>query len=45
MLWTVISFSILTLLCAFAPNPWIFGLLSSSRASASAASCRRHSRW
>jgi len=27
MLWTVISFSILTLLCAFAPNPWIFGLL------------------
>src|SRR3954471_983858 len=27
MLWTVISFSILTLACAFAPNPWIFGLL------------------
>ncbi len=27
MLWTVISFSILTLLCAFAANPWIFGLL------------------
>jgi AAHS family benzoate transporter-like MFS transporter len=27
MLWTVISFSILTLLCAFAPNPWIFGML------------------
>ena len=27
MLWTVISFSVLTLLCAFAPNPWIFGLL------------------
>src|SRR5690349_18614793 len=27
MLWTVISFSILTLLCAFAPNPWMFGLL------------------
>ena len=27
MLWTVIGFSILTLLCAFAPNPWIFGLL------------------
>jgi MFS transporter, AAHS family, benzoate transport protein len=27
MLWTVISFSILTLLCAFAPNPWVFGLL------------------
>jgi MFS transporter, AAHS family, benzoate transport protein len=27
MLWTVITFSILTLLCAFAPNPWIFGLL------------------
>ena len=27
MLWTVISFSILTLLCAFAPNPWMFALL------------------
>jgi MFS transporter, AAHS family, benzoate transport protein len=27
MLWTVVSFSVLTLLCAFAPNPWIFGLL------------------
>ena len=27
MLWTVIGFSILTLLCAFAPNPWIFALL------------------
>jgi AAHS family benzoate transporter-like MFS transporter len=27
MLWTVISFSVLTLLCAFAPNPMIFGLL------------------
>src|SRR3954453_9731633 len=27
MLWTVISFSVLTLLCAFAPNPWVFGLL------------------
>jgi MFS family permease len=27
MLWTVISFSVLTLFCAFAPNPWIFGLL------------------
>jgi AAHS family benzoate transporter-like MFS transporter len=27
MLWTVISFSVFTLLCAFAPNPWIFGLL------------------
>ncbi|MGS0687628.1 MFS transporter [Nakamurella sp. GG22] len=27
MLWTVVSFSILTLLCAFAPNPWVFGLL------------------
>jgi benzoate transport len=27
MLWTVVSFSVLTLACAFAPNPWIFGLL------------------
>jgi len=27
MLWTVVSFSVLTLLCAFAPNPWLFGLL------------------
>jgi AAHS family benzoate transporter-like MFS transporter len=27
MLLTVIAFSVLTLLCAFAPNPWIFGLL------------------
>jgi MFS transporter, AAHS family, benzoate transport protein len=27
MLWTVITFSVLTLLCAFAPNPWIFGVL------------------
>jgi benzoate transport len=27
MLLTVVSFSVFTLLCAFAPNPWIFGLL------------------
>ncbi|MCU1660021.1 MAG: major facilitator superfamily 1 [Pseudonocardia sp.] len=27
MLLTVAAFSLLTLLCAFAPNPWIFGLL------------------
>jgi AAHS family benzoate transporter-like MFS transporter len=27
MLLTVVGFSVLTLLCAFAPNPWIFGLL------------------
>ena len=27
MLVTVISFSVLTLLCAFAPNPWVFGVL------------------
>jgi benzoate transport len=27
MLWTVISFSALTLLCAFAPNPMTFGVL------------------
>ena len=27
MLWTVISFSVLTLLCAFAPNPLTFGIL------------------
>jgi AAHS family benzoate transporter-like MFS transporter len=27
MLWTVISFSVLTLLCAFATNPWLFGFL------------------
>src|SRR3954470_1069393 len=27
LIWTVISFSVLTLLCAFAPNPWVFGLL------------------
>jgi MFS family permease len=27
MLLTVVGFSLLTLLCAFAPNPWIFGLL------------------
>src|SRR6478609_4626334 len=27
MLWTVISFSALTLLCAFAPNPEVFGVL------------------
>jgi MFS transporter, AAHS family, benzoate transport protein len=27
VLWTVIIFSVLTLACAFAPNPYIFGLL------------------
>jgi len=27
MLWTVISFSVFTLLCAFAPNPEVFGVL------------------
>ncbi len=27
MLWTVIAFSALTLACAFATNPWFFGLL------------------
>jgi MFS transporter, AAHS family, benzoate transport protein len=27
MLWTVIAFSLLTLACAFATNPWFFGLL------------------
>ena len=27
MLWTTISFSVLTLLCAFAPNPLAFGVL------------------
>ncbi len=27
MLWTVIAFSLLTLACAFATNPWLFGLL------------------
>jgi benzoate transport len=27
MLWTVITFSVLTLACAFPTNPWIFGLL------------------
>jgi len=27
MLLTVIGFSVLTLLCAFAPNPWVFALL------------------
>ena len=27
MLWTVIGFSVLTLLCAFAPNPTIFAML------------------
>jgi AAHS family benzoate transporter-like MFS transporter len=27
VVWTVIIFSILTLACAFAPNPWVFGLL------------------
>jgi AAHS family benzoate transporter-like MFS transporter len=27
MLWTVIAFSVLTLACAFATNPWFFGLL------------------
>ena len=27
MLWTMISFSVLTLLCAFAPNPTVFGVL------------------
>src|SRR4051794_41897861 len=27
LIWTVISFSLLTLLCAFPPNPWVFGLL------------------
>jgi MFS family permease len=27
MLWTVVSFSVLTLLCAFAPNPRLFGVL------------------
>jgi MFS transporter, AAHS family, benzoate transport protein len=27
MLWTVIAFSVLTLACAFATNPWLFGLL------------------
>ena len=27
VLLTVVAFSVLTLLCAFAPNPWVFGLL------------------
>lgn len=27
MIWTVVAFSVLTLACAFAPNPWVFGLL------------------
>jgi MFS family permease len=27
VIWTVILFSILTLACAFAPNPWVFGSL------------------
>ena len=27
MLWTVIAFSVLTLACAFATDPWFFGLL------------------
>src|SRR4051794_39030611 len=27
MLWTVVSFSVLTLACAFATNPWMFGVL------------------
>jgi benzoate transport len=27
MLWTVVAFSVLTLACAFATNPWFFGLL------------------
>jgi AAHS family benzoate transporter-like MFS transporter len=27
VVWTVIVFSLLTLACAFAPNPWVFGLL------------------
>ena len=27
ILWTVVGFSTLTLACAFAPNPWFFGLL------------------
>jgi AAHS family benzoate transporter-like MFS transporter len=27
MLWTVVAFSVLTLACAFATNPWWFGLL------------------
>jgi MFS family permease len=27
VVWTVIAFSILTLACAFAPNPFVFGLL------------------
>src|SRR5919112_2734685 len=27
VVWTVIIFSVLTLACAFAPNPWVFGLL------------------
>jgi MFS family permease len=27
MLWTVIAFSVLTLACAFATNPWVFALL------------------
>src|SRR3954451_12755592 len=25
--WCVVVFSVLTLACAFAPNPWVFGLL------------------
>jgi AAHS family benzoate transporter-like MFS transporter len=27
ILWTVVAFSVLTLACAFATNPWLFGLL------------------
>jgi MFS family permease len=27
VIWTVIIFSVLTLACAFAPGPWLFGLL------------------
>jgi MFS family permease len=39
MLLTVVSFSVFTLLCAFAPNPWIFGCCGSSPGWGWAACC------
>ena len=41
----VTAFSIFTLACAFAPNEAVFGVLRFLAGSASAAACRRRSRW
>jgi len=45
VVWTVIVFSLLTLACAFAPNPWVFGLLRFLAGLGWAVCCPRRSRW